>query len=252
VHPQAMKAAKAKGEPPPPAPKMPKLRCHDSPSSLHNGMIEPLEPFAIRGAVWYQGESNAGQGKAYEKLLPAMIGDWRQVWGEKLPFLFVQIAPHRSIHPSFRESQARIWQSTPHTAMIVTTDVGNAGNIHPTRKRPVGERLALAARALVYGEALEASGPVFKAMRIEGNRAILSFTHTGGGLVAQGGALKGFTIAGENDKFFPAQANIEGETIVVTSDKIAMPKTVRFGWGQVPDVNLFNREGLPAVPFTAR
>ncbi|MBL9185616.1 MAG: hypothetical protein JNN17_25930 [Verrucomicrobiaceae bacterium] len=252
VHPQAVKAAKARGEPPPPAPKMPKLRCHDSPSSLHNGMIAPLEQFAFRGAVWYQGESNAGQGKAYEKLLPAMLADWRKVWGGKLPFLFVQLAPHRSIHPSFRESQARIWQSTPHTAMVVTTDVGNAENIHPTRKRPVGERLALAARAMVYGESLESSGPVFKAMQIEGQRAILSFTHLGGGLVAEGGPLKGFTIAGENEKFFPAQAVIEGETIVVTSDKVAAPKTVRFGWAQVPEVNLFNREGLPAVPFTAR
>ena len=252
VHPQAVKAAKAKGEPPPPEPKMPKLRCHDSPSSLHNGMIAPLEPFAIRGAVWYQGESNAGQGKAYEKLLPAMLADWRQVWGAELPFLFVQIAPHKSIHPSFRESQARIWQSTPRTAMVVTTDVGNATNIHPTFKRPVGERLALAARALVYGETLETSGPVFKSLRIDGNRAVISFTHLGGGLVAKDGALKGFTIAGANAKYFPAEAVIEGETIVVTSAKVAEPKSVRFGWAQVPEVNLFNRAGLPAVPFTAQ
>jgi sialate O-acetylesterase len=252
VHPQAVKAAKAKGESPPPEPKMPTQRCHDCPSSLHNGMIAPLEPFAFRGAVWYQGESNAGQPAAYEKLLPAMIADWRKLWGEKLPFLFVQIAPHRSIHPSFRESQARIWQSTPHTAMVVTTDVGNAENIHPTRKRPVGERLAVAARTLVYGETLESSGPVFKAMQIEGQRAVISFTHVGGGLMAKGNALKGFTIAGANGKFLPAKAVIEGDTVVVTSDKVTEPKAVRFGWAQVPEVNLFNREGLPAVPFTAQ
>jgi sialate O-acetylesterase len=113
---------------------MPGLRCHDCPGTLHNGMIAPLQPFAICRAIWYQGESNSEQAGPYEKLLPAMIADWRQVWGEKLPFLFVQLAPHESTHPAFREAQQRIWQMTPHTAMVVTTDVGNAKNIHPTRR----------------------------------------------------------------------------------------------------------------------
>lgn len=249
VHPQAVKAAKAQGAPVPPEPQMPKLRCHDCPSALHNGMIAPLQPFAIRGAIWYQGESNSGQPAAYEKLLPAMIADWRRVWRDELPFLFVQLAPHRSTHPAFREAQQRIWNKTPRTAMVVTTDVGDAQNIHPTRKRPVGERLALAARALSYGEQVEYSGPVFDSMAIESNRAILSFTHLGNGLVPQGGPLAGFTIAGADGKFIPAHATIEGATIVVTSDRVTKPEAVRYGWDFAPNGNLFNREGLPAAPF---
>ncbi len=252
VHPQAVRAAKAKGEVPPPAPKAPKLRCHDCPSSLHNGMIAPLQSFAIRGGLWYQGEANSGQPAVYEKLLPAMIRDWRQIWGEKLPFLFVQLAPHQTLSPAFREAQTRIWQSTPHTGMVVTTDVGNATNIHPTRKRPVGERLALVARALSYGEKIETSGPLYKNMLIEGNRAVISFSHATNGLTAKDGALKGFTMAGADGKFLPADASIEGNNVIVTSDQITQPTAVRYGWAQVPDVNLFNQEGLPAVPFTAR
>jgi sialate O-acetylesterase len=249
VHPLAVKAAKAQGAPVPPEPTMPKLRCHDCPSALHNGMIAPLQPFAIRGAIWYQGESNSGQPAPYEKLLPAMIADWRRVWGEELPFLFVQLAPHRNTHPAFREAQHRIWQKTPHTAMVVTTDVGDANDIHPTRKRPVGERLALAALALSYGERLEYSGPVFKSMKVESDRAVISFTHTGEGLMAKGDLLKGFTMAGTDGKFIAATALIAGSTVVVTSDKITKPVAVRYGWAMVPDGNLFNREGLPAVPF---
>jgi sialate O-acetylesterase len=249
VHPQRVKEAKSKGVPVPPAPIMPKQRCHDCPSALHNGMIAPLQPLAIRGAIWYQGESNSSQSAAYEKLLPAMIADWRRVWGPELPFFFVQLAPYRDTHPAFREAQYRIWQKTPRTAMIVTTDVGNPENIHPTRKQPVGARLALAARALSYGEQVEYSGPVFENLKIEGNRAVISFTHLGQGLLAQGDSLKGFTMADTGGKFIPASAVIEGSTVVVTSEKITKPAAVRFGWAMVPDGNLFNREGLPAVPF---
>jgi sialate O-acetylesterase len=249
VHPQAVKAAKARCAPEPPEPKMPKQRCHDCPSALHNGMIAPLEPFAIRGAIWYQGESNSSQPASYEKLLPAMIADWRRVGGPELPFLFAQLAPYRNTHPAFREAQHRIWQKTPHTAMVVTTDVGNPENIHPTRKQPVGARLALAARALSYGERVEYSGPVFKNLKVEGNRAVISFTHLGEGLVAQGDSLKGFTMADASGKLIPAHALIEGSTVVVTSEKITKPVAVRYGWAMVPDGNLFNREGLPAAPF---
>ncbi len=253
VYPQAVKSAKAQGAPVPPAPKMPKLRCHDCPSALHNGMIAPLQPFAIRGAIWYQGESNSSQAAAYEKLLPALIADWRRVWGEELPFLFVQLAPHRSIHPSFREAQERIWQNTPRTAMVVTTDVGDATNIHPIRKRPVGERLALAAFALTYNQpnqpSGEYSGPIFDSIAIVGDRAVISFTHVGEGLMVKGESLKGFTIAGEDEKFVPAHAVIEGSTVVVTSDGVSKPVAVRYGWAAVPDVNLYNQEGLPASPF---
>jgi len=249
VHPQAVKAARAQGQPAPPAPVAPKRRCHDCPSALHNGMIAPLEPFALRGAIWYQGESNAGQALPYEKLLPAMIADWRNVWGPELPFLFVQLAPHRSIHPAFRESQQRIWQKTPRTAMVVTTDVGDAQNIHPTRKQPVGERLALAARALSYGEDIIYSGPVFKSMNIKDSRAVISFDHAPNGLTATGGDLKGFTLAGADGKSLPARAVIDGTTVILQSDRIPHPVAARYGWEMVPEVNLCNREGLPAVPF---
>ena len=249
VHPQAVKDAKAKGEPVPPAPQAPKMRCHDCPSALHNGMIAPLQPFAIRGVIWYQGESNSGQPASYEKLLPALIADWRRVWGAGLPFLFVQLAPHRNTHPAFREAQQRIWQTTPNTAMVVTTDVGDANNIHPTRKRPVGERLALAARALSHGEKVEYSGPVFESMQIEGNRAVISFTHVGAGLMTKGDSLEGFTLAGTDGRFHAAKAVIEGSTVLATSDKVEKPVAVRYGWAMMPDGNLFNREGLPAAPF---
>ncbi len=249
VYPKEVKAAKAQGIPVPPEPKMPKIRCHDCPSALHNGMIAPLQPFAIRGAIWYQGESNCQQPIPYQKLLPAMIGDWRRVWGSQLPFLFVQLAPHRNTPPAIREAQLRIWQKTPGTAMAVTTDVGDANNIHPTRKEPVGQRLALAARALAYGEKIEYSGPVYDSMTVSGGKIVIKFTHTGGGLLAKDGDLKGFTITGEGNQFVPAKAEIRGSTVVVSSENITHPKAVRYGWVNVPDVNLYNKEGLPASPF---
>jgi sialate O-acetylesterase len=232
-----------------PKPVPPARRCHDCPGALHNGMIAPLQPFAIRGVLWYQGEANSGRPAAYEKLLPALIADWRQVWGKTLPFLFVQLPPYQGTHPAFREAQTRIWQKTPHTAMVVTTDVGDAKDIHPTRKRPVGERLALAARALSYGEQIEYSGPVFDRINVESNRVVVSFKHVGSGLVARGDSLKGFTIAGADGKFVPATALIDGANVVVRSETITNPVAIRYGWAMVPDVNLFNREGLPAVPF---
>lgn len=251
LHPSAVAAAKAKGEVVPPLPKQPRQRCHDCPSSLHHGMIAPLQPFAIRGAIWYQGESNSSQPKPYEKLLPAMIADWRNVWGAEMPFLFVQLASYRDTHPAFRLAQLRIWQKTAHTAMVVTTDVGDAANIHPTRKRPVGERLALAARAISDGESVEYSGPLFESMKIESDRAIISFSHRGGGLMAKGGELTGFTVAGADQNFLPAQAVIDGNTVVVTCDKIKTPVAVRYNWAKMAEGNLFNREGLPAVPFVS-
>ena len=249
VHPNAVKEAKARGEPAPPPPVGPKQRCHDAPGALHNGMIQPLERFVIRGAIWYQGESNSGQPGPYRKLLPAMIADWRKVWGNDLPFYFVQLASYRNTHPAFREAQQLISQNTPHTAIAVTTDVGDAANIHPTRKRPVGERLALAARALTYGEKIGYSGPVFKGMKVEGNRAIVSFTHEGGGLTMKGDTLKGFTLAGKDGKFIPAQAAIEGATVAVTSEKIPNPTAARYNWSMITEGNLYNRDGLPAAPF---
>jgi sialate O-acetylesterase len=222
----------------------------NAPTVLYNGMIAPLLPYAIRGAIWYQGESNVGRERQYRTLFPTMIADWRHAWGEgDFPFLFVQIAPYHGNSPEIREAQLLSWQNTTNTAMVVTIDCGDANDIHPPRKQPMSARLALAARAIAYGEKLEYSGPVFQSMKLEGSEAVLRFTHPGGGLVAKDGPLKGFTIAGADKVFHPAQAEIHGQTIVVASDAVSRPVAVRYGWANVPEGNLFNRAGLPASPF---
>ena len=151
--------------------------------------------------------------------------------------------------PEFREAQWHVAQHTPHTAMVTTADVGNPKDVHPTHKRPVGERLALAARATVYGEAIESSGPAFQALKITGSAAHLTFSHTGGGLIAKGGPLTGFAIAGADRKFVPATAEIRGDEVVVSSKDVPTPFAVRYGWENVPVCNLFNQAGLPALPF---
>ncbi len=247
--PEEVRAAKAKGLEPPPERPRPTMRGHDCPSALHHGMIVPLQPFAIRGVLWYQGESNVGNHATYARLQSALLADWRRVWGADLPFLFVQLAPHKTATPAIREAQFLAWQSTPRTAMVVTTDVGDADNIHPIQKKPVGERLAAAAFALTYGKNVVYSGPVFRRLTIDGARAVVSFDHIGSGLMAKGGTLEGFTIAGADGKFVAADARIEGATVVVSAASVPAPTAVRFGWATVPKVNLFNRDGFPAVPF---
>ena len=221
------------------------------PCCLFNAMIHPLVPYAIRGTIWYQGESNSGRAKQYETLFPTMIGSWRQVWAQgDFPFLFVQIAPHRGMVPEIREAQLVSWEKTPKTAMAVITDVGEETDIHPKKKQPVGERLALAARAIAYGERLEYSGPVFRSMKVSGNRAVLEFDHVGGGLAAAEGGLQDFTIApAGSTNFVPATASIEGKRIVVSSPEVPVPGAVRYGWATWFVGSLFNKEGLPATPF---
>jgi sialate O-acetylesterase len=249
---QAAAKAKAAGEPARKAPRAPVDPSHSSsrPSALYNAMIAPLEPYAIAGAIWYQGEANAGRATQYQKLFPAMIQNWRQAWGQgDFPFLFVQIAPFERMTPEIREAQLLCWQKVPRTAMAVITDIGEEKDIHPTKKEPVGARLALAARAIAYSEKLEYSGPVYASLKVDGNRAVVSFTHVGSGLVAQGGELKGFTIAGADGSFVSATAAIEGDKVVVSSPSVAKPVAVRYGWANMPDVNLANKEGLPATPF---
>jgi sialate O-acetylesterase len=221
-----------------------------TPAVLYNGMIAPLLPYAIRGVLWYQGESNVHREPQYRALFPALIADWRRAWGQgDFPFLFVQIAPHSDMTPELREAQLFAWQDTPNTAMAVTMDCGDANDIHPTRKQPVGARLALAARALAYGEPLEYSGPVFESMEVKGGQATLHFTHLDGGLVAKKGTLKGFTVAGPDNVFHAAKAVIRGKDVVVTSQAVPRPASVRYGWAHVPEGNLFNKAGLPASPF---
>jgi sialate O-acetylesterase len=222
-------------------------------TTLYNAMIAPLQPSPIKGVIWYQGESNDNtdqRARQYRTLFPLLIKDWRQNWGlGNFPFLFVQIAPYSQMTPAIRESQLLTFESVPRTGMAVITDAGDANNIHPANKQIVGERLALAARAVAYGEKIEAAGPVFQSLKIKGDKAVLRFSHLGGGLVAKDGPLKGFTIAGDDKKFVPAQATISGKTVVVTSDQVARPVAVRYGWSNVPDVNLYNQAGLPASPF---
>jgi len=220
-------------------------------SVLYNGMIAPLEPYTIRGVIWYQGESDSGQAKLYQINFPAMIADWRKAWGEgNFPFLFVQIAPCPVWDPGIREAQLLTWKNTPNTAMVVTTDIGSA-DMHPPHKQLVGERLALAARSVVYGEnAIYYSGPVYEKVDYFGNEATLHFSHVAGKLVAKDGPLKGFEISGDGKHFVSAKAEIQGDTVVVSSDQVQDPQAVRFGWSSVPDDNLFDQDGLPASPFT--
>jgi sialate O-acetylesterase len=246
------KRNEAAGRTPPAKPRKdanPAIR-NNRPACLYNAMIAPLQPYALAGVIWYQGESDASRGAQYQKLFPALIRSWRRAWGGgDFPFLFVQIAPYHETKPEIREAQLLTWQRVTNTAMTVITDVGEDRNIHPVQKEPVGHRLALAARALAYDENLEYSGPVYAGMKLVGHRAILNFTHLGGGLMAHDGALRSFTIAGADGSFVAATASIEGDTVVVSAPCVPHPTAVRFGWANTPDVNLFNQAGLPATPF---
>ncbi|HPD30287.1 MAG TPA: sialate O-acetylesterase [Phycisphaerae bacterium] len=255
-------SAEAAGKPIAPPPKLdfpgdPRTSPH-RPAGLYNAMIHPLLPFGIKGAIWYQGESNAGRATQYRTLFSTMIRNWRKDWGlGDFPFLFVQLAPYQrepanpppGTWPELREAQLLTMLNVPNTAMAVITDVGEEKDIHPKLKQPVGARLALAARALGYGERIEYSGPIYKDMKRDGSKIVISFTHTGGGLVAKGGPLKGFTIASSDQKFVDAQAEIVGNTVVVSSPEVAEPAAVRYGWANFPVVNLWNKADLPASPF---
>jgi sialate O-acetylesterase len=228
------------------------------PAELYNGMIAPLLPYAIAGAIWYQGESNAGRAWQYRTLFPDMIKNWRRDWGQgNFPFLLVQLAPFTKVldQPAesdwaeLREAQYLSTQVLPKVGMAVITDVGNPTNIHPTVKAPVGARLALAARAIAYGENIVYSGPVYKKMKVKNYTAILTFDNVGSGLEARDGELKGFAIAGEDRKFVWAKAEIVNNQVVVSSPEVTKPVAVRYGWANCPVVNLWNKNGLPAVPF---
>ncbi|MHB9133465.1 MAG: sialate O-acetylesterase [Armatimonadota bacterium] len=231
---------------------------HRMVTGLYYGTIVPISPFAIKGVIWYQGEHNADRPVQYRKLLPAMIKCWRQTWGQgDFPFLFVQLpnyyaqqtAPEESSWAMTREAQAMAL-ALPSTGMAVSIDVGEAGNIHPPNKAPVGTRLSLVALAKVYGKNIEYAGPTYTGMTVEGNTVRLRFDHLGGGLVTKNGEpLKGFTIAGKDKKWCWAEAKIDGDTIVLSSDKVAEPVAVRYAWASNPICNLYNKAGLPAGPF---
>ena len=251
-------AAKAEGKEAPRRPPPPRaLRPQHKPAALFNAMIAPLLPYAIRGTIWYQGENNAsrGQGYLYRRLFRAMIEDWRREWGiGAFPFLFVQLAnygrvPEESTWPELREAQAMAL-GLANTGMAVTIDVGNPTDIHPRNKQDVGLRLALAARAIAYGEHdLEYSGPLFRQATRDADGLRLWFDHVGGGLEARGGQLEGFQVAGRDGKFVSAQASISGNTVLVSSAAVKHPVGVRYAWAADAQGNLFNDAGLPASPF---
>ena len=252
------KAAKEKGE----ALKKREPRQPWKPATLYNGMIAPLVGYGMKGALWYQGESNAGSQEdawQYHSLFPDMIRNWRSLWGEgEFPFLAVQLAPFMDIKPqpsesswaSVREAQFKATQSLPNVGIAVITDLGEEHNIHPTHKAPVGYRLALAALGIAYHEPVEYSGPVLKHMTLEPNQIVLTFDHVAGGLEAHGPELTGFAVCGSDGKYVWANAEIKGkDKVLVHSIAVPHPKNVRFGWANYPVVNLWNKAGLPATPF---
>ncbi len=240
-----------------------------TPTVCHNAMIAPLAPFSLQGVLWYQGEQNAGAGLEYRALLPRLIADWRKLWGAELPFLYVQLPAFgkdptpvaEKGWPWLREAQLMA-RSVPRTAMAVAIDLGNPDDVHPDGKQHVGHRLALLARREVHGEALTASGPLPASMRAEGPAFRIHFTATGAGLVAGQAPwrargveplptdrLVGFFLAGEDRCWHPAEARIEGDSVVVSSSSVPRPVAVRYGWANSPRCNLYNSEGLPASPF---
>jgi sialate O-acetylesterase len=231
------------------------------PTSLFNAMIAPLIPYAIKGVIWYQGEYNTDHAYRYRSLFPAMIQDWRSLWGQgDFPFIYQQLPnfkasadhPTESAWAELREAQFLTLSKLPNLAMAVGIDIGEAENLHPVDKKDVGHRLYLAALTLAYGEkGIVSTGPLYQSMRVEGDKVILSFTGVGGGLVAKDGApLSGFAIAGPDHRFVWADAVIRGNRIEVRSPNVPHPESVRYAWADNPaGCNLYNKEGLPASPF---
>lgn len=231
------------------------------PALLYNAMVHPLIPFAMKGVLWYQGENNAGRAWQYRTAFPLLITDWRSRWGQgDFPFYFVQLASFNAANGNsrtgstwaeLREAQAATL-ALPNTGMAVTTDVGEPGDIHPRNKQDVGRRLAAIALHRLYGKGTVSGGPVFQSMKVEGNRAVLSFAERGGGLEAKDkyGYLKGFEIAGADRQFHPARAFVEGSQVVVYQEGVQQPVAVRYAWAdEAGEANLYNKEGFPAVPF---
>ena len=230
------------------------------PCYFFNHILSPWIGYGIKGAVWYQGEANSYTPQGYATYLPAMIADWRGLWGQgNFPFYIVQLAnvnapptdPNaKSGYAEIREAQLQTWQKVPDTGLAVTIDLGEANNVHYHNKKPAGQRVALIAQARVYGRKIEFSGPVFDSMTVEGSAMRLKFTHLGGGLVAKGGPLKQFAIAGADQNFVGADAVIDGDAVVVSSKDVAAPAAVRYAWADNPaGCNLYNQADLPASPF---
>ena len=229
------------------------------PTLLFNAMVNPLIPYGIRGVLWYQGETNTGRAYQYRQALPLLIADWRQHWNiGNFPFYIVQLSSFGddnsetgSNWAELREAQTRTL-NIPNTGIAVTTDIGNALDVHPKNKQDVGRRLAAIALNNLYGHPMQFSGPVFDSFKTDSDKVILSFSHVGGGLSVHDkyGYLKGFTVAGEDRRFHYAKAYIEGNTVVVYADAVSRPSAVRYAWADdAGDANLFNQEGFPAISF---
>ena len=256
---EAVEAAKAAGTPAPRAPAGPGRQPLDTnrPANLFNGKIAPLVGYTLRGAIWYQGEANAGNGPLYALQLPLMIADWRQRWGAEFPFAWVQL-PFFQTHTTGPDAPAG-WASireamtqslaVPNSGMAIALELGEAENIHPKNKQEVGHRLALWARAKVYGEKIPYSGPLYAGHEIKGSEVIVRFQHTDGGLKQQEGELNSFAIAGADKVWHWAKSRIVGETLIVSSPEVPTPAALRYAWASNPDVILFNGAGLPAGPF---
>ena len=246
-------AAKAAGQPAarPPQPPRGDPGGLGSPGSLYNGMIAPLTPYAIRGAIWYQGEANAGNGRLYRKLFPALIVSWRERWGiPEFPFLFVQLANYdaHSNWPELREAQT-MTLALPHTGMAVAIDLGEGGNIHPKNKQEVGRRLALNALATVYHRQVAFASPLLLKVQPQDGKLRITMSHAEGLKTTDGAAPKGFAVAGDDRIFHSARAEIAGDHIIVQSPEEPNPVAVRYAWENNPEVNLVNGAGLPASPF---
>ena len=225
--------------------------------ALYNGMIAPLTPFALKGAIWYQGESNAERPEQYGRLLPTLIGDWRRQFGEPLPFYLVQLAgfmapddaPKNDDWPLLRAAQMRTAQTVPNTGIAITTDIGDEKDIHPKDKEDVGLRLALVALAKTYGRSVESSGPTVQKVTPQGNAVAVSFDHAQGGLTLKGDATRVFAVAGADRNWFWATPRIEGNSVILTSAVVPKPLFVRYAWSNLPRATLYNGANLPAPPF---
>ncbi|QJD98448.1 sialate O-acetylesterase [Mucilaginibacter robiniae] len=237
------------------------VKIEGDPGKFYHPMIEPLAPFAIKGFLWYQGESNVGETTSYIYKMQVLIDSWRKLWhNEKLPFYFVQLAPYLNTKdpkfnpqtlPEFREAQVEVTH-IPNTGIIVTTDLNDdVKNIHPPFKWEIGRRLALLALAKTYGyKNIIYSGPMYQHMKVEGNKILLDFSSAGSGLVSHNGKpLSDFEIAGADGKFMPAEATIQDNSVIVSNATITKPVAVRFAWNEIAQPNFYNKEGLPAVPF---
>ncbi|MCJ8330251.1 MAG: sialate O-acetylesterase [Lentisphaeria bacterium] len=230
---------------------------------LYDAMVRPISSYAIRGVIWYQGESDADNSLRYKREFPAMIKLWRNDWGQSdLPFLFVQLPgfnfykkdlstkpQEQATWAELREVQSQTAAIVPNTAMVVTTDVGDPVLLHPPRKLEIGQRLALTARAMVYEQKVRYRSPIFKLLKINGSLAIVTFDNANDGLIARGNPVTGFTLAGKDGVFHNASATIKGNTVRISSPKVPRPVHVRYGWANYPNTNLFNKAGLPASPF---